>query len=94
MQRLRTRSMPFKAEQDFSDTLLSMNNLAWTYYQLDQAKAAEDFVIELLHQRRNALGVDHPDTLRAAKDLVLIQQRAIINAKIMTIGIFFRRKQA
>ena len=50
-------------------TLISMNNLARTYWNQGKWKDAEKLAVQVMETRKRVLGLEHPDTLRSMNNL-------------------------
>ncbi|PKY04544.1 violaceus kinesin [Aspergillus campestris IBT 28561] len=59
---------------EYPDTLMSMNDLATTYWNQGRWKEAEELEIQVLQLRKQALGLEHPDTLTSMNNLATTYQ--------------------
>src|SRR5437762_3512580 len=53
------------------DTLLTMHNLASTYYNQERWKEAEELEVQVMEARKRVLGPEHPDSILAMHTLAL-----------------------
>jgi tetratricopeptide (TPR) repeat protein len=51
------------------DTLMSMNNLAYTFWNQGRLKEAEELLVQVMETHKMKLGEDHPDTLMSMNNL-------------------------
>ena len=74
LQELETRKKAF-GEED-RDTLLCMENLAWTYRKQGRREQAKELFLQVLESRSRVLGLEDPATLSLKEDLERMQRRA------------------
>jgi len=55
--------------ESIPDILTSMTNLAWTYFNRDRWKEAEELEVQVIEMRKRVLGVEHPDILLSIANL-------------------------
>ncbi|KAH9901850.1 hypothetical protein F4778DRAFT_771119 [Xylariomycetidae sp. FL2044] len=70
VQAVDTRKKELGAEHP--DTLNSMADLIWTYYQLSRWKDAESLGVQVTQTSRRVLGAEHPNTLYSMANLVTV----------------------
>ena len=75
------------------DTLMSMNNLALTYWHQGKLREAADLEEKVLEERRRIQGEEHPDTLRNMNNLAMtyrdqgkLQEAADMQEKVLEAG--------
>ena len=61
--------------EEHPDTLASMANLAYTYFQQGRWKEAEELELRVLEVRRRVLGEEHPDSLTSMVNLAITYWR-------------------
>ena len=60
--------------QDHPDTLISMGNLASTYWSQGRWKEAEELFVQVMETRKRVLGQEHPNTFISKGNLVSTYQ--------------------
>jgi len=73
-ERFSSKAVEFNTEvlgEDHSDTLMSMNSLAETYWTQGRTEEALQLHKRVLEKRRRILGEDHPDTLESMDNLAV-----------------------
>ena len=55
--------------KEHPDTLISMGNLAGTYYRQSRWEDAERLEVQVLELRKRVLGEEHPNTLSSIANL-------------------------
>ncbi|KAJ7496428.1 hypothetical protein FB451DRAFT_1549581 [Mycena latifolia] len=81
--------------EDHPDTLLTMENLAYTYFKLGQHKEAEELRVTLIKKQKQVLGEDHPDTLLTMGNLASTYSSLgqFKEAKELEVMVMKKRKQ-
>ncbi|KAI9700241.1 MAG: hypothetical protein M1836_002255 [Candelina mexicana] len=61
--------------EEHPDTLTSMINLAWMYFNQGRCKEAEELIIQVIKTNKKMLGEEHPDTLTSMANLARIYSK-------------------
>src|ERR1700722_9504018 len=81
--------------EEHPDTLMSMNNLAWTYRKQGRWKEAEVLNVSVMETRKRVLGEEHPDTLMSMGNLASTywNQGRWKEAEVLEVSVMETRKR-